>query len=147
MKKRLQFEQATDHETIALQVAPLVDIVLFLICFFMLASEMVGSQKDPAVSLPHMSSPLAESETPAEVTVNLRADGAITVDGRVVALDRVPALVSGQAGLAGRDGRPLRVVVRADRQLLFAALDDVLVACRKAGLGQVIFRATAEEPQ
>ncbi len=145
MRKRIQFEQATEHETVALQVAPLVDIVLFLICFFMLASEMVGNQKDPAVRLPHMSSPLAASEAPAEVTVNLRADGAITVDGHVVALSAIPGLVAGQAERARRGDRTLRVVVRADRSLRFAALDNVLSACRKAGLGQVIFRATEEE--
>jgi biopolymer transport protein ExbD len=146
MAKRIQFEQVTDHETVALQVAPLVDIVLFLICFFMLASEMVGSQKDPAVSLPHMSSPLAASETPAEITLNLRADGAITVDGRAVALASVPGLVAGQAERTRAEGRPLRVVVRADRRQRFAALDDVLTACRKAGMAQVVFRATEEEP-
>jgi len=145
MRKAIHFEKATEHETLTLQVAPLVDIVLFLICFFMLASELVRSQKDPAVELPQMTSPQGASEAPAEVTVNLRADGAITVDGRTVALDLLPGLVASQAAHAQQDGRPFRVVVRADRRQRFAALDDVMSACRKAGLAQVVFRATGEE--
>jgi len=143
--KKLRFEQVTEHETIALQVAPMVDIVLFLICFFMLASEMVQGQKDRLVELPYMKSPLAAVETRAEVIVNLRPDGAVTVQGESLALDSLAGLLAGESQAARREGRPLRVVVRADRRQRFAALDDVLTACRKAGLEQVVFRATEEE--
>ena len=143
--KKIQFERVVEHETVALQVAPMVDIVLFLICFFMLASEMVQGQKDPAVELPYMRSPLAAVETRAEIIVNLRPDGAVTVEGERLTPETLAGLLAGESQRAKSRGRPLRVVVRADRRQRFAALDDVLVACRKAGLDQVVFRATEEE--
>lgn len=143
--KKLRFEQVTEHEPVALQVAPMVDIVLFLICFFMLASEMVQGQKDRMVELPCMKSPLAAVETRAEVIVNLRPDGAVTVQGELLALDSLAGLLAGESQAARREGRPLRVVVRADRRQRFAVLDDLLGACRRAGLQQVVFRATEEE--
>lgn len=144
MKNVIQFETATEHETRTLQVAPMIDIVFLLVCFFMLASQLVQSQKDPEVILPEMKNPLSTAEAPAEVTVNLRADGAITIDGQPVPLESLAGLVAGEAQRARREARPLRVVVRADRRQRFAALDDVLGACRKAGLGQVVFRAQQE---
>jgi len=144
MKNVIQFETATEHETHTLQVAPMVDIVFLLICFFMLASQLVQGQKDPEVLLPEMKNPLSAAEAPAEVTVNLRADGAVTVDGRALATESLTALLAGEADRARRAARPLRVVVRADRRQRFAALDDVLGACRKAGLSQVVFRAQQE---
>ena len=143
--KKIQFEQTKEHETIALQVAPMVDIVLFLICFFMLASEMVQGQKDRSVQLPFMESPLSATETRAEIIVNLRPDGAVTVGGETVSLDSLTGLLAGASHASQGKGRVLRVVVRADRHQRFAALDDVLGACRRAGLAQVVFRATEEE--
>jgi biopolymer transport protein ExbD len=145
MKKRMQFEKVTEHEPATLQVAPMVDIVMLLICFFMLATTLVQGQKDPAVLLPLMKSPLAASERRAEMTINLRADGVITIDGQPVALESLEGLLSGEARLARDESRPLRVVVRADRRQRFAALDDVLSACRRAGLAQVVFRAQEED--
>jgi biopolymer transport protein ExbD len=143
--KKIRFEHVTEHETIALQVAPMVDIVLFLICFFMLASEMVQGQKDRSVELPYMKSPLSAVETRAEIIVNLRPDGAVAVEGENLSLDSLAGLLAGESQRAHSRGRPLRVVVRADRRQRFAALDDVLGACRRAGLEQVVFRATGEE--
>jgi biopolymer transport protein ExbD len=145
MKNRMQFEKVTEHEPATLQVAPMVDIVMLLICFFMLATTLVQGQKDPAVLLPLMKSPLAASERRAEMTINLRADGVITIDGQPVALESLEGLLSGEARLARDESRPLRVVVRADRRQRFAALDDVLSACRRAGLAQVVFRAQEED--
>ncbi|MCX5675857.1 MAG: biopolymer transporter ExbD [Planctomycetota bacterium] len=145
MKQTIQFEQETGHEPLTLQVAPMVDIVMLLICFFLLASQLVQGQKDPTVLLPWMRSTLSASEVRSEVTVNLRADGLITIEGQPVAMDSLPALLAGKADRARRAHQPFRVVVRADRRQRFAALDDVLVACRRAGLGQVVFRATQEE--
>jgi biopolymer transport protein ExbD len=145
MKKSMRFEKATDHDPVSLQVAPMVDIVMLLICFFMLATTLVQGQKDPAVLLPLMKSPLAASERRAEITINLRADGVITIDGRPVALESLQRLLAGEAQLASQESRPLRVVVRADRRQRFAALDDVLGACRRAGLAQVVFRAQEED--
>ncbi|MBM4018000.1 MAG: biopolymer transporter ExbD [Planctomycetes bacterium] len=145
MKQVLKFDAAAEHEPVLLAVAPMVDIVMLLICFFMLASQLVITQKDPAVLLPGMKSPLGRPEAPAEVTVNLRPDGAVTVDNRRVPPEALPGLLAAEKERAGRENRPLRVVVRADRRQRFAALDNLLSACRRAGLGQVIFRAQQED--
>jgi biopolymer transport protein ExbD len=123
-----------------LQVAPLVDIVFLLVGFFMLTSQLIQSQKDPDVQLAAMAAPQAAREAPADVTLNLRADGAVTLDGRRVDPANLDAALASVLARSRARG-PVRVVVRADRRQTFDALDRVLEACRRAGLGQVVFRA------
>lgn len=135
-------EPRTDHR---FRVAPLVDIVFLLICFFMLTSQLIQSHKDPEVELPIMTSPDAAKEVPAEVTVNLRPDGALSVGGRRVALDDLAGVLTAHLARARRSGEAVRVVVRADRRQRFARLDEVLDVCRSIRLPQIIFRARGDE--
>lgn len=125
----------------ALQMAPLIDIVFLLICFYLLVSQLIQHQRDPSVQLPAMVSPVAQVEAPAEIVINLRADGKITIDGRPVPLETLVAVIAGELKRHEAAGTALRVVVRADKRQRFARLDEVLAACREAGLPQVIWRS------
>lgn len=143
--RTFDFAPQRKDRSAGLQMAPLIDIVFLLICFYLLVAQLIRSQKDPTVELPAMPHAASRKELPAEVVVNLRADGAVTVDSRPVALAALPALLQGELARAVRDGQPFRVVVRADRRQRFGRLDDVLQACKTAGLGGVVFRAKQED--
>jgi biopolymer transport protein ExbD len=145
IKLGVQFEEPGDPEPVALQVAPMVDVVFLLICFFMLTAQLVQSQKDPTVRLPLMPHAKSQTEAPAEVTVNLRADGAVMVNGQRFSAAALAGRLTDEKARARGEGRLLRVVVRADRRQRFGALDEILTACRRAGLPQVVFRAVEEE--
>jgi len=135
------------HEGFSLakiQVAPLVDTVLFLIWFYLLVGQLVIHQKDAAVQLPAMASPMSTVEVPAELVINVRQDSTITIDGRPTETAALGRLVASELAKAQAAGQQLRVVVRADRRQRFALLDEVLRTCRRAGLSQVVFRAVAE---
>jgi biopolymer transport protein ExbD len=125
---------------VAIRMAPLIDIVFLLICFYLLVAELIRSQKDPTVALPAMAHAAAGEEVPAEVVVNLRADATVTVNGVEVA-ERLTRLLRAERAKAARTSQPFRVVVRADRRQRFGRLDEVLVACKRAGLATIVFRA------
>jgi len=141
----LHFVPAEPAASPRIQVAPLVDIVFLLVCFFMLTSQLIQRHKDPAVELPVMTSPDAAHEVPAEVTVNLRPDGALSVGGRRIAVDDLDGILAAHLARAQRRGEALRVVVRADRRQRFARLDEVLDVCRRVRLPQIVFRARGDE--
>jgi biopolymer transport protein ExbD len=143
----LEFAPGQPNRPAALPMAPLIDIVFLLICFYLLVAQLIRSQKDPAVELPAMAHARSQRELPAEVVVNVRADGAIVVNGRAVSLAGLPGLLRGELDRARRDGKPFRVVVRADRRQQFARLDEALRACKRAGLAKVVFRAREEQPK
>jgi biopolymer transport protein ExbD len=153
-----KFEPAGNGGAMGIPIAPLIDIVFLLICFFMLATQLVQTQADPSVQLPAMSESKADREIPAEIIVNVRNDGTLLINGQTLAMNRLTGYLASQAarsaqvaraGVGGTSGtseaQPLRVVIRADRRQRFDRLDKVLDACRQAGIDQVILRAEREE--
>ena len=88
-----------------------------------------------------MANTMSRTEEPAELILNLRADGSINVDGAILAPSQLAPLLTGELAKAGQTGLDLRVVVRADRQGRFDRLNEVLKTCRGCGLSQVVFRA------
>ncbi|HET6429408.1 MAG TPA: biopolymer transporter ExbD [Phycisphaerae bacterium] len=138
--KTLSFVSDEPPEGLGLQVAPLIDIVFLLICFYLLVSQLVTSQKDASVELPEMTNPVVRNEGPAEFVINLRADGTATIDRRPAALPAIRAMLRAQLERAAQTRQPLRVAIRADRWGRFGKLDDVLGICRDAGLEWAVVR-------
>lgn len=138
----LQFGGTAARAEASVQMAPLIDIVFLLICFYLLVAQLITTQSDPAVQLPTMTSPLAATEQPAEVVVNLREDGTVLVNNQPLSLDALRAMLS--ASLADSD-QPLRVVIRPDRRQRYQRLGEILAICRELNVAQVILRAQGGE--
>lgn len=142
--KSLRFERIGEEPPPVLGFAPIVDIILQLICFYLFVAGSIQSYDDPSVRLPIMSSPAAVEERPAELVVNVRADGSLMVNDRPVAWDELKPLMIAQGGAAAMPGS-LTVSIRVDRRQNFALLNRVLTTCRELGLPRVAVRATMED--
>ena len=137
----LDFSAAQSDYEAKLQLAPVIDLVLFLIWFYLLVGQLVVSQKDTDVQLPQMNSAAAGQELPAEVVVNLLEDGAVTVSGQDVRGAALEQMLLQELAKARAEGQDIHVVVRADRRQNFSSLDEILRSCRKVGMTTVVFRA------
>ena len=144
MTTPLRFHAEQDEAPPRLAMAPLVDIVLLLICFYLFVMRSIQSHADPTVALPRMLTDRAVATVPAEVVINLDGVGKLTVNGEAVDLARLDLRLEADRAAALTGGQRLDVVVRADRSLPYAALDEVLAACRAAGIGAVSIRSTRE---
>ncbi len=140
----LSFDRHGEEPRTVIGVAPLVDIVLLLISFYLIVSNSIRSYEDPAVELPRMSSELVGDEVPAELVINLRADDTLTVNRVAVPLDGLTELLSSERERGTARGESLRVVIRADRRQRFERLNRVLEACRDAGITSTLLRAIEE---
>ena len=135
----------TDNPTIGM--APLVDIVLLLICFYMLVMQSIQSHSDPAVELPSVRQEATIEMLPAELVVNLSQDGQITVNSIAVSIEELGQLIASERLRTADSGQPLKVVVRADRRQRYGELDEVLKTARQAGVSTVMLRATDQPRQ
>ena len=143
--RTIELAGAAEPAGVEIQMAPLIDIVFLLICFYLLVAQLIEHQEDPAVVLPAMASPGLRKEDPAEFVINLRQDGVVVVGGRPTDLPALRALLAGQLNQARQAGQPLRVVIRADRRQRYGKLDEVLKACRGAGVRQIVFRTLEKD--
>jgi biopolymer transport protein ExbD len=136
----LQDEGATSSR---LALAPLVDIVLLLICFYLLVMNSIQSRTDVQLTLPTMAHHMSDEPLPAELIVNIDPSGAIILNGQPVQRDELLGLLHSQQAQAGR-GQTVRVTVRADAKLRFALLDEVMNICRDAGIRMISLRTGPE---
>ncbi len=146
--------------SMTLNLAPMVDVLMCLIVFFLLASKLVSAEHYP-VNLPWA---VAAREVPSQelgdrVTINVRpaADGRADRveyvvsdwDGqqiieRLLVPEDIEALLRARAGRAGR-GEELRCVVRAARDVQFQHVEMVLRACGRARIAKIVFAANKGE--
>lgn len=138
----MTFAPPTNSRPPKLAMAPMVDIVLLLICFYLLVAKTTQDQEDPNIELPKIVSEQAFEERPAELIVNVHTDDRVVVNGQALEMDALRTLLAGEQAKAVRDDRQVLVVVRADKRQRYGLLDEVLKTCREAGMGQVLLRAT-----
>ena len=72
---------------IAIQLAPMIDILLLLLCFFIISWQFNKSETELNVSVPTAQEGAEPTQMRGEIIINVFADGTIRVEGST--LDRV----------------------------------------------------------
>ena len=130
----------SDHRQVELNVIPLIDVVFFLLVFYVISTSFTPESAVP-VERPQ-SSHATVSEVPS-VQVAVTAEGDVVVGSQSVAASEVSAAVGAELGRLGAT----RVVLVADRRVPTGTLLAVMDACTAGGAGSVDVAATAGNAQ
>ena len=119
-------------------IAPMVDVLLVLLGFFMLTWSFSRQERELDVQMPSASEAKEQRRSVGEVIVNVKADGTLVMNRRTMspeelldALSRVAKLYPDQA-----------VVLRGDQRVDYGHIVQTLDLCRRANIWNVAF-ATA----
>lgn len=123
---------------VRIEMLPLIDIVFLLLVFFIYAMLSMAVHRSLPVQLP--SSTSAEIDRKAQLSVTVRADGAIFVDKEKVSLDTLDRVLIQRAAESPQAG----VLLFGDRNVSYQRLFSVLDRIQKAGLSRVSLQAEAE---
>jgi biopolymer transport protein ExbD len=143
-----------------LNLAPMVDVMMCLIIFFLLAAKLVSAEHFK-VDLPWAAAAqiVDSHELGARVTISIRkaADDGTSAeyvvadwDGeriteRVLPPDGVEGLLRARKKRAEQDKQELRCVIRADQDVEYQHVEVVLRACGLAKVSKVVFSANKLE--
>jgi biopolymer transport protein ExbD len=116
----------------AIDLTPLVDVVLLLIIFFMTTAQFV-KMTQAEVELPRQPGEEQRLSDESELVINIDSAGRFVVAGETVTIDVLRRKVAYELAMAGsevrrgdpRDGA-LRIVVRADRRASAAVLNELV---------------------
>ena len=108
-----------------LMIIPMIDVIFFLLVFFMMSTMFMVEQKVLPVTLPAASA--AQVDTARTMPVTVMADGTLRFDDAVVSLAALEEKI--QMALAGN--RDSRFVLRADRAVAYGRVVEVLDVFRK----------------
>ena len=111
-----------------IEIIPMIDVMMFLLVFFVLISLNALPALGLRVSLPYASDP-AHLDVTRRVTVTLTAEGAVFVDGQKSS----PADITERLRSLAQEAK-LTVVISGDRSAQLQPLVSVLDALKAAGV-------------
>ena len=122
-----------------IQLAPLVDVLMLLLIFFLLTWNAARNENELDVKIPKASEAKEKSAPIGDVVVNVKADGTVVVNRRTLS---APELTEMLRGLVQLDSNQA-VVIRGDEAGAYKHVVGVLNTCSEAGVTNVAF-ATAK---
>jgi biopolymer transport protein ExbD len=117
------------------QIAPMVDVILTLLSFFLVGQIFSRWETEINVKLPTADSATNPQRLPGEVIINILADGTTVVNKQALDKDGLAAMLRKVVALF--PGQP--VLIRADKQTAYEHVIGVLDQCRKADLWNISF--------
>lgn len=124
------------------QIAPMIDILLVLLVFFMSISSTEVLQKTEGITLPvAKDAKPADKDTKGQTIINIlwtdmNNSGTILMDEKK--FETADAIIPQL--LKGVQANPkMRILIRADKKVRYEYLKQVMVAAGKAGVGNVTF--------
>ncbi len=124
--ERRYFEQRKGR----VEIIPMIDIMLFLLVFFiMITLQMIP---DKGLNLQFPASSQAKLLPHPHYTINIEKDGTVTVKGHHYDL-------AGLQHLLASDGNPgkTQITIAADKAVPFQDFVHVMDACQKAGVSDI----------
>jgi biopolymer transport protein ExbD len=129
--------QQSPRKKARIEIIPMIDVMMFLLVFFVLISVNVIPALGIKTQQPN-SSQAQNLKTPdKQVVVTLGRDGLIQLDGQAVELDRLVGAIKAKASASEQ----VAVVVNSDKGAEVQTLVDVMDAIKAAGLGKVALAA------
>jgi biopolymer transport protein TolR len=111
----------------AINVTPLVDVVLVLLIIFMVMAPQM--RKGPDVNLPHTSRPSSQGDERGRILVSIDDAGKLWIDDRKVAPENFGDALR---AAVGSETDP-KVVIRGDAKLNFREVRQAMAAIEQSG--------------
>jgi biopolymer transport protein ExbD len=135
----MNFRGRTAPQHPGIQLAPLVDVLLLLLIFFLLTWNAARNENELDIKVPQASAAKEKSAPIGDVIVNVKADGNVVVNRRTLSGPDLTSLLEGLVKLNPEQA----VVIRGDEAGAYKNIVGVLNICSQAGVTNVAF-ATAK---
>jgi biopolymer transport protein ExbD len=128
-------------ERIIFQIAPMVDILLFLLVFFILTWNFSRNEAELDVKVPAAKEGKEARRPAGEVILNVKKDGGIVMNRRPMSSEELLETLSRIAKLYPDQA----VILRGDENVNYRFVVDVLDICRAANIWNVAFATSKPE--
>ncbi|HEY1582018.1 MAG TPA: biopolymer transporter ExbD [Chthoniobacterales bacterium] len=135
----MNFRRRTVPQHPGIQLAPLVDVLLLLLIFFLLTWNAARNENELDVKIPKASEAKEKTAPIGDVIVNVKADGNVVVNRRTLSGPDLTTMLKGLVALNPDQA----VVIRGDEAGAYKNIVNVLNACSEAGVTSIAF-ATAK---
>ncbi len=122
-----------DEDSYDVPLTPLIDVVFQLLIFFLVATNFVRKEIDQKIQLPKAAAGEKQERVPQNLIINVRQDGTVVVNGRVVEPERLRLLVT----TWHENNKGKAVCIRGDGQVPYARVMKIMGLCKAVGVTRV----------
>jgi biopolymer transport protein ExbD len=137
----MNFRRQIKPDAVGFQLAPMIDVVFLLLCFFMTSQIFAQWETEIDITLPTAETGQIPERLPGEIIVNIRADGGLVVNAQPVTEEQLASMLNRVADLF--PGQP--VLIRADRRTAYEHVIRVLDLCRQSDIWNISFATGVPE--
>jgi biopolymer transport protein ExbD len=138
----MQSPGASRRTPIGANMTPMIDVVFLLIIFFLVSSHLAKQETRPALDLPAAGPQPPVIDSAEQLTINVNDDGALSVGGAAIDVQRLTELVQLHVD---QHGSTAAVRIRTDRSVPYGWIEPLLKTAADAGVANLAF-AVREEP-
>jgi biopolymer transport protein ExbD len=137
----MKFRKRAEPHVLGFQIAPMVDVLLVLLCFFILTWNFARKEMELDVKVPtaeHGGEPALDVN---QTVLNLKADGSLVMNTRPVSYEELGQKMEALAKI----NKDYAIILRGDENVPYRYVARVLDVCRGAGIWNVAFPVTKPE--
>jgi biopolymer transport protein ExbD len=131
----MNLRRRINQEPIQFQLAPMIDVVMFLLCFFLLTWNLARYEQDLEVKVPVARNGTPPKQLPGEVIINLKTDGTVELERAPLTVAQLQQKLTAIAQVYPDQA----VVLRGAEDVEYKHVVEVLDACRAAKLTNIAF--------
>jgi biopolymer transport protein ExbD len=137
----MNFRKQIKAEAVGFQLAPMIDVVFLLLCFFITSQIFAQWETEIDITLPTAETGQMPERLPGEIIINVRAAGEFVVNAQVLTPAELEAMLVRVSEWF--PGQP--VLIRADRTTAYEDVIRVLDLCRQADIWNISFATGVPE--
>ena len=135
----MKLRRRAEPHVLGFQIAPMVDILLVLLCFFIVTWSFARKENELDVKVPSAENAKESNPIVNQTVLNVKADGTVVWNRKPMALPDLALKLKELSGLFP----DYAIIVRGDERVPFRYIAAVLDTCREANIWNVAF-ATAK---
>ncbi|MEI8340876.1 MAG: biopolymer transporter ExbD [Verrucomicrobiota bacterium] len=137
----MNFRKRAKPEVFGFQIAPMVDILLVLLVFFIVTWNFALSENELDVKIPSAQKAKEPQPYAGQVVINVRADGSIVLQHKTLTPQQLREKLSDLSKLFPDQA----IILRGDQKADYKSIVDVLDICRMANIWNVAFATAKQE--
>lgn len=131
----MNLRRRINNESMSLQLAPFIDVILFLLTFFLLTWSLSRYEAELSVSLPVAEQGEVSKRMPGEILVNVERNGNIILNKRTLR----PVELKDILTQVTKDFPDQAVILRADARTPYQNVINVIDICKAAQVWNIAF--------
>jgi biopolymer transport protein ExbD len=129
----MKFRRRAEPHPLGFQIAPMVDVLLVLLCFFILTWNFARRELELPITVPTAEHGQEPSMTVNQTVLNLQADGTLVMNAKPLDYAELAERMTALA----RIDKDYAIILRGDESVPYKYVAQVIAICKGAGIQNV----------